>query len=329
MSTGNYIGVGNEAHSIVAGYVGVDNVARKIVKAYVGVDGKAKLCWKNDSKAYLEFTSPSSFTISCTKGWNGAIEYDNGSGWTTWTGSAIASGQIDNTHSIRLRGSGNTMIMDYYHSVYSPWTINGSNVSCSGNIENLLDYQKVLAGEHPTMNGYCYYKLFYNCTALVSAPELPATTLAAHCYDAIFSGCTSLTEAPALPATTLAEYCYYQMFFGCTALTTAPALPATTLAKWCYCQMFQGCTALTAIPALPATTLAEYCYFAMFQHCSVVKLSASRVSVYTKAYRIPETGTGTMGTSALDGMFQNTGGTFTGAPEINTTYYLSVTNSIV
>ena len=61
----------------------------------------------------------------------------------------------------------------------------------------------------------CYYDMFYGCTSLVQAPELPATTLAGSCYYDMFSGCTSLTQAPELPATTLTASCYYQMFDGC------------------------------------------------------------------------------------------------------------------
>ena len=38
--------------------------------------------------------------------------------------------------------------------------------------------------------------------------------------DGMFSGCTSLTTAPELPATTLAAYCYQSTFSGCTSLTT-------------------------------------------------------------------------------------------------------------
>ena len=145
----------------------------------------------------------------------------------------------------------------------------------------------------------------------------------------MFFGCTGLTQAPALPATTLADYCYQQMFSGCTGLAQAPALPATTLANYCYENMFKRCAALTQIPALPATTLANYCYRYMFDSCTSLKLSTTQTGEYTIAYRIPTTGTGTTATDALTDMFSNTGGTFTGAPAINTTYYLSNTNTVV
>ena len=180
-----------------------------------------------------------------------------------------------------------------------------------------------------TLAESCYFLMFQNCTGLVKAPVLPATTLAVGCYGGMFYGCTSLTQIPALPATTLADQCYYGMFLGCTALTQAPALPATTLANQCYFSMFQGCTALTQAPALPATTLAEQCYATMFYGCTSLKLCPAKAAEYTIAYRIPSSGTGTTATNALAEMFTNTGGIFTGTPDINTTYYLSSGNMIV
>lgn len=128
---------------------------------------------------------------------------------------------------------------------------------------------------------------------------------------------------------TMATNCYYSMFYGCTSLTQAPTLPATTLTLNCYCSMFQGCTSLTQAPALPATTLATYCYRSMFGRCTSLKLSSIQTGEYTVEYRIPTTGTGTTATDALTNMFASTGGTFTGTPEINTTYYLSNTNTVV
>ena len=114
-------------------------------------------------------------------------------------------------------------------------------------------------------HGYLY--LFRDCTSLIQAPELPATTLSDGCYMSMFFECRSLTHAPELPATTLAEYCYSNMFENCYGLTQAPTLPATTLAKNCYSSMFYYCNNLTQPPELPATNLAEYCYYNMFRSC--------------------------------------------------------------
>ena len=119
------------------------------------------------------------------------------------------------------------------------------------------------------------------------------------------------------------------MFDGCTSLTQAPDLPATTLAKSCYYYMFKGCTSLTQAPDLPATTLAEWCYNEMFKGCTNLKLSSTKTNEYMQEYRIPSSGNGVTASSALSAMFINTGGTFTGTPEINATYYLSSYNIIV
>lgn len=180
-----------------------------------------------------------------------------------------------------------------------------------------------------TLADYCYYYMFQDCRALTTAPALPATTLAVSCYDGMFFGCSSLTTAPSLPATTLTNNCYQGMFYSCTSLTTAPALPATTLAGSCYRYMFYGCASLTTAPSLPATTLAQSCYQYMFRNCTKIKLSTRQTGEYQTPYRIPSSGTGTTASNALTNMFAGTGGTFTGTPSINTTYYLSTSNTVV
>ena len=111
------------------------------------------------------------------------------------------------------------------------------------------------------------------------------------------------------------------MFCGCTSLIKAPELPFTELKEDCYYYMFEGCTSLTKLPELPATTLIGICYGDMFEGCTGIKLSTTQTGEYQTPYRIPTSGTGTTATSALTDMFKNTGGTFTGTPEINTTYY--------
>ena len=362
---------------------------------------------------YITFSSPNSFTLAVNdarKHWNGTLEYSTDtSTWTTWDGkttlSSVTSGS-DNV--LYLRGTGNTKITGSNSYNYR-WVLTGSDISCTGNIENLLDYATVEAGNHPNMAGYCYAHMFRKCSSLTQAPALPATTLAVGCYMGMFYGCSSLTQAPALPATTLTDYCYqamfrnctslaqapalpattlaydcyYQMFSGCTSLIQAPVLPATTLEEACYLSMFSGCTALIQAPALPATILAgtcyssmfsgctsltqapalpatslasscydgmfyncssltqvpalpatefwDGCYFNMFNGCTSIKLSSTKTGEYIQEYRIPVSGDGDIGDlfNPLADMFTNTGGTFKGTPSINTTYYLSNTNTIV
>ena len=139
-----------------------------------------------------------------------------------------------------------------------------------------------------TLSNNCYQEMFYGCTGLTSAPELPAATLKQSCYSSMFYGCTGLTSAPELPATTLNSGCYSSMFFGCTGLTSAPELPATTLDSACYSSMFFGCTGLTSAPKLPATTLDWFCYSKMFYGCakltSAPELPADTLQKYCYEY---------------------------------------------
>lgn len=274
---------------------------------------------------YLTFSSPEAFTLAtanAAKNWDGVLEYSTDTiTWNEWDGTTTLSADIGKLY---LRGIGNTVIAG---ESAKKWVLSGSNIACEGNIENLLDYATVSNGEHPTMGDYCFQEMFYGCTSLIKAPALPATTLESYCYASMFSGCTSLVNAPALPATTLASACYEDMFAGCTSLVSAPALPAaTTAVTMCYRRMFKGCTSLVSLPALPATALKPVCYTGMFSGCTKIKLSTTQTEEYATPYRIPTDGTGrTTGTAAqtVSSMFADTGGTFTGTPEINTTYYTS------
>ena len=304
----------------------------KTEQGYIDIPDFALAPFKPAGKSYLTFSSSNSFTLkvnNSTKNWNGTIEYfASDKTWTVWDGTTVLSAVYDDgEYFLYLRGTKNTIITG--NSTSSRWILHGSNIACIGNIENLLDYTIVASGNHPTMADYCYYAMFQGCTSLTQAPALPATKLADYCYTAMLQGCTSLTQAPALPATTMAINCYSSMLYNCTSLAQAPALPATTMANNCYSAMFLGCTALAQAPALPATTMAVNCYYAMFQGCTSLKLSSTKTDDYMQEYRIPSSGDGIMATNALKGMFSSTGGTFTGVPAINTTYYLSSDNIIV
>ena len=211
---------------------------------------RRRVAWPDDLNTALEFASANPFSISAPLNWDGKLEYTNGSGWKTWNGSAIASGEIENNHCIYLRGIGNSKITGV-NSSNAKWNIIGTNIACNGDIDLLLDYSTVKGGNRPSMARSCYANMFF--------------------------GCGNLTAAPSLPATTLADYCYYYMFYGCRK----------------------------------------------------IKLSTTTSGTYTKSYRIPKNGTGTTASGALSNMFSNTGGTFTGTPKINTTYYLDRSNTIV
>ena len=141
-----------------------------------------------------------------------SLEYSTGGAWATYTmGTEITLTSAGDY--IKFRGDNNTFSTtanDYYR--FAMW----GTIGASGNVMSLVDSTcKLLT----IPCDYCFRSLFQDCTPLTTAPELPATTVAAYCYRAMFQY-TSLTTAPTLPATALAAYCYYYMFYGFTKLSS-------------------------------------------------------------------------------------------------------------
>ena len=191
----------------------------------------------------------------------------DGNSWTPYNvEDTITLTNVGDKVYFKAVGSNSTMGTSF--SDYNKFVMTGK-IAASGNVNSLLEEDEQTARTMSlSSKTYCYGFMFYECTSLTQAPELPATTLADLCYQNMFQNCSSLTQAPVLPATTLGTECYENMFYNCTSLTQAPVLPATTLADYCYISMFGGCSSLTQAPELPATTLADSCYLEMFQNCT-------------------------------------------------------------
>lgn len=247
-----------------------------------------------NNSSYLTFTGTNDFTTFLMGGsagivtWDGKLEYSTDLlSWTEWDGTTIQS----QNKKLYMRGIGNTHIcvMNGWHFAF-----NYTKVSIDGNIMCLLDYKMVEAGIDPPMGPYCFARMFSSDSNLIKGPELPSLHLNDHCY--------------------------YQMFRLSTDLEITPRLPAPAVAPYCYNEMFYGCTKIISLPALPATNTRDGCYSSMFNGCTNIKLSETKTGEYQYEYRIPSNGNGT-DSYGLSSMFSNTGGTFTGNPTINTTYY--------
>lgn len=242
----------------------------------------------------------------------------DGKNWTTYTFNTDIT--LSNVWDMVYRR--NTSETDTWFSTgtgdYYQFIITGS-VSASGDINYLLNKNST-----NTLSAYCYNNLFKNCSSLIAAPELPATTLRECCYSSMFYWCSWLTTPPVLPATTLAAGCYEYMFTS-SWLTTVPELPAITLATSCYYSMFQYCYSLASLPKIYATAFPGLCCYCMFKWCSNIKLSSTQTWDYQTAYRIPISWTGSGEDNSLNGMFLSTLWTFRGTPSMNTTYYTSNT----
>ena len=241
-----------ETHSADCGYIPPTPQANQ----YFNIES-------NSQNISIQFSGTSAYSVD-----NSSIQYSLDSG-TTWNalnrGSSVNLSQGNKIYfkSSTLRSPS---------SVYGigRFLVTGGQYSVNGNILSLL-YGDSFSGE-TSLAGFgdgVFYELFRDQTGLVNANNLilPSTT-SNSCYSSMFYGCSNLTAAPELPATTLGISCYRYMFVNCSNLTTAPALPVTTLVNRCYEGMFMGCTSLTTAPDLSATTLAWYCYKQMFQGCT-------------------------------------------------------------
>ncbi len=86
---------------------------------------------------------------------------------------------------------------------------------------------------------YAFYYAFYNCKALVAAPQFPSD-VAAYCYFGMYRSCISLTQAPALPAQTLVQNCYSQLFYACSSLNYIKCLATDISAADCLTNWVDG-----------------------------------------------------------------------------------------
>lgn len=166
---------------------------------------------------------------------------------------------------------------------YTQFVMTGS-IAASGSVMSLVDG---VGTSVVIPSNYCFRSLFFDCSSLTQAPELPATQLMEYCYDYMFSNCTNLVNAPKLPALTVVTRCYSNMFNGCSSLKNAPELPATGMTYWdssCYSDMFKKCTSLTVAPALPSLTLGWSCYSGMFSGCTSLVKAPALPSTSLKEY---------------------------------------------
>jgi hypothetical protein len=174
-------------------------------------------------------------TTSVTPKWTipgDPLEYKLGDAdWTDATsGDSIITNDV-----IRFRGIGRDSLFTS-DSMSNAWVISGSDVIASGNINTLVDYRRNMF----TLGSYAFSYLFYGCTDLTVAPDLPAISLGTSCYSDMFNGCTGLVSAPVLIASNLVDDCYNGMFRDCTGLVSAPGVITYTTYTPVQADMFAG-----------------------------------------------------------------------------------------
>lgn len=228
---------------------------------------------------YVKFTFNQAVQISSNNGTSwGSIAAGRASTYSTGAMIAIkANGVISNFITTEGPGYfslyGNAMGLLYSDNASSYSTVSGQGLSGAFMNNAHLKYVSKTFLPATTLMYNAYASMFKGCINLLSAPELPATTMTGvQCYKEMFSGCESLVNPPTiLPAMSLQSGCYEYMFLGCKSMSVAPKLPATVMALDCYYGMFTECSSLSSPPELPATTLYRSCYREMFQSCGLIK----------------------------------------------------------
>ena len=162
------------------------------------------------SQNYLTFTALESSAVAIVNNGSSAPDVQYSFDGTTWQ--SFVSGKsvsLAAFQSMCVRGNNATGFSSSEED-YSSFVMTGA-ISASGSVMSLIDQ----TGEATVIPcNACFMNLFNGCNALVSAPELPATTLTEKCYYMMFMGCGQLVVAPDLPATELKKECYLGMFFN-------------------------------------------------------------------------------------------------------------------
>lgn len=191
----------------------------------------------DDSAVALEAVgSPESLNISLH------YSFDEGKHWKAY--SIGESLDLQSHESVLFKGENSCYAYDqsnYYHFVFE------GQFHASGDITSLLNDGIGGNVELKSKNNYAFYKLFYGCVGLLSAPNMPSTTLSANCYRSMYEGCSSLSNNQLLPATTLGQFCFDAMYKDCVSLKTAQILCENPNQKYCCRNMFNGCTAIETI----------------------------------------------------------------------------------
>ena len=114
----------------------------------------------------------------------------------------------------------------------------------------------------------------------------------------------------------------FEKLFGGANLVRPPSLGFIAVANYACMRMFRGCAKLKVLPLIHATSIGQTSLAYMFDGCTNIKLSTTQTEEYKYEWRIPQQGTtSSLGNYWNNNTFINTGGTFTGSPSANTTYY--------
>ena len=164
------------------------------------------------------------------------LEYNlNGGGWLPYTvGNVISLPNVGDN--VKMRG--NNTVFTSHSNHYNKFELTGL-VAASGDITSLLNN---IGGDVKLLSNNTFMQLFFQCNKLVTAPNLPSTSLSVSCYTRMFSYCSNLANAPKLPATIVMSIAYYSMFDHCTNLISVPKIEVNAIENQGIQSMFANCS---------------------------------------------------------------------------------------
>ena len=127
--------------------------------------------------------------------------------------------------------------------------LSGTDISCSGNIETLLDWETVRAGGHPEAATRCFRWMFRNNACLISAPDLTLPEVPSQAYIQMFQN-SGITQPPRITATILGNAC-------CVAMCSGTPIRLSETQTGAYTTPYR-------IPAAGTGTAVSYAMAAMF-----------------------------------------------------------------
>ena len=102
--------------------------------------------------------------------------------------------------------SNTTSMKEMFCGIASIVNLDHLDISNVTSMEGMFSYSKITESPfsklQDTLHESCYKSMFYQCSSLINAPELPAATLVSNCYDSMFEGCNKLNYIKAKFITT-------------------------------------------------------------------------------------------------------------------------------
>ena len=280
-STGNYVALNSDNTSTTVNASGNTSNAH-----YIPYN------WTKRSN-YLSFQSASAFRIKVRQygtPYSGTFSYIMmGSTVTTGTVTPTTSTAWNTSTSIQVPAN-SIFLLDFtgtgqfsksesdYYTIEINATGGVGSVACSGSTRALMKYS-MMSGQS---SSYQFYRLFYNCTALYSGPDIFVTTAdrnTSYRYKEIFSGCTSLVNPGRLVTGNYGTFQNSIIFghydlqraFANTAIGAAVDLSVTDgiFGEGVFSEIFYNCQNLKEV-SFPATTVAltNDCFSGMYRSCT-------------------------------------------------------------